>query len=48
MKNYFKRISDKIIAELEMAFAIVSVGESWYVDATVMPAGGVDDFEVLY
>ena len=32
----------------ETAFAISTVGESRYVDATVVPQGGVADFEVLY
>ena len=32
----------------EMVFALSTVGESRYVDATVFPVGGVVDFEVLY
>ena len=32
----------------ETAFTLSTVGESRYVDATVTPAGGVVDFEVLY
>ena len=31
----------------ETSFTLSTVGESWYVDATVTPVGGIADFEVL-
>jgi hypothetical protein len=32
----------------ETPFTLATVGESRYVDATVTPAGGIADFEVLH